>query len=75
MKINTEPVRTPYELTPPEFVSVRFSSVFFFMFFYEPQFIADSVVDNPYHIGFKSPNVKLQEIRYQYEGSNSFNVK
>ncbi|MDP3105260.1 MAG: hypothetical protein Q8M95_11735 [Candidatus Methanoperedens sp.] len=51
---NNELVRTPYELTLPEFVSVRISSMLFviflefFMFIYEPQFMADSVVDYPY---------------------------
>ena len=31
MKINNELVRTPYELTPPEFVSVRIGSLFCFI--------------------------------------------
>gem|GEM_PF-6280873 len=30
-KIDNELVRTPYELTLPEFVSVRFSSLFFYV--------------------------------------------
>jgi hypothetical protein len=46
--------RTPYELTLPEFVSVRFSSLFFKCFsifllcsFMNQRFMADSVVDYP----------------------------
>jgi len=50
-KINNELVRTPYELTLLEFVSVRFSSLFyrcfliFFSYSFMNQFIADSEVD------------------------------
>ena len=64
MKINNEPVRTPYELTPPEFVSVRFSSVFFFMFIYEPQFIADSVVDYPFSIILIMPTTIMMLMKF-----------
>ena len=40
-KINNELVRTPYELTLPEFVSVRFSSLFFSCLYMNQGFITD----------------------------------
>ena len=43
-KINNELKRTPYELTLPEFVSVRISSVFFLCSFMKQGFIADFAV-------------------------------
>jgi hypothetical protein len=39
--INNELVRTPYELTLPEFVSVRFSSLFFSFSFMNQMFLTD----------------------------------
>lgn len=57
-KVDNEQVQTQYELTLPEFVSVRFSSLFFKFFsifllcsFMNQRFIADSVVDYPLIIG------------------------
>ncbi len=44
-KINNELARTKYELTLPEFVSVRLCSLFFSCSFVNQRFIADSVVD------------------------------
>ena len=45
-EINNELLRTRFELTLPEFVSVSFSSVFFSGLLMKQGFIADSVVKN-----------------------------